>query len=80
MFVWIRGRLRALGLDWFKVNTYMGLFGGETLKPHVLYGNESLLAHLRRDDPQSFKPTEKNPFAKCTRTRADAQQFAVDQR
>ena len=55
--VWVRQQLRPLHCTWWSVQTYMGLFGGCTLKPHVLYSNETWIQHVARAHPgSSFQP------------------------
>jgi hypothetical protein len=53
--LYLCSRVRSLGLHWWQVSTFMGAFNGETLKPHVLYGNEGWLKALERCHPGKLK-------------------------
>ena len=50
--LWMAKRVRSqLGLSFWCVRTFMGSFGGHTVKPHKLFGDGAWLADLQRQHP-----------------------------
>ena len=62
--LYVIGRVRAMGLSLWQVTTFMGAYNGETVKPHVLYGNEGWLKMLERRRPPASKFKNENVVTK----------------
>ena len=49
--LYLCSRIRAAGLHLWSIQTFMGAFNGETVKPHTIYSNECWIKALERKHP-----------------------------